>query len=136
MYVCIYIERERGSWGGCRCSNRAGTSSSRAPRISRSVPLSHIRQSRHIYRTAKVHIRQSRPDIRQLRPNMAHIRQSRPYIRQSRPNMAHTRQSRPDSGIGFQVKVRQTFEGVVPSSRGAGQGQVRLARPASPGPHM
>ena len=33
--------------------------------------------------------------------------------RRCRANMAHMRQSRPDSGLGFQVKVLQTFK-VVP----------------------
>ena len=36
-----------------------------------------------------------------------------------RANMEHIRQSRPDSGLGFQVKVRKTFQ-VVPSSLGSG----------------
>ena len=34
--------------------------------------------------------------------------------------MAHIRQSRPDSGLGFHVKVLQTFQ-VVPSSFGGGR---------------
>ena len=36
-----------------------------------------------------------------------------------RADTAHARQSRPDSGLGFQVKVVEIFEG-VPSSRGSG----------------
>ena len=36
-----------------------------------------------------------------------------------RANMAHIRQSMPDSGLGFQVKVRITFQ-VIPSSLGSG----------------
>jgi len=38
--------------------------------------------------------------------------------------MAHVRQSRPDSGLGFQAKVRKTFE-VVPSSLGSGEPVTR-----------
>ena len=36
---------------------------------------------------------------------------------------ARTRQSRPDSGLGFQVKVLNTFQG-VPSSLGSGLAQT------------
>ena len=36
-------------------------------------------------------------------------------------HMAHTRQSRPDSGLGVQVKDRQTFE-AVPTSLGSSPG--------------
>ena len=35
--------------------------------------------------------------------------------------MAHVRQSRPDYGLGFQVKVLDTFE-IVPSLLGIGKG--------------
>jgi hypothetical protein len=38
-------------------------------------------------------------------------------------NLAHIRQSRPDSGLGFQVKVLQTFQ-VVPSSLGRVHGYL------------
>ena len=38
-------------------------------------------------------------------------------------NMASIRQSRPHSGIGFEVKVRATFED-APSSKGSGPPQV------------
>jgi len=36
-------------------------------------------------------------------------------------NMAHTRQPRPDYGLGFQVKVLETVQGVA-SSRGSDYG--------------
>jgi len=38
-----------------------------------------------------------------------------------RENSALTRQSRPDSGLGFQVKVLEIFQGVL-SSLGSGRG--------------
>jgi len=38
-----------------------------------------------------------------------------------RANMAHMRQSRPDSGLGFQVKVLETFE-LASSSLGSAGG--------------
>jgi len=38
--------------------------------------------------------------------------------------MAHIRQSRPDSGLGFHVKVVETFN-VVPSSLGSGPCEPR-----------
>ena len=42
-----------------------------------------------------------------------------------RANVAHVRQSRPDSGLGFQVKVLNTLQG-VPFSLGSGQPQNLL----------
>ena len=38
--------------------------------------------------------------------------------------MAHIRQSRPDSGLGFHVKARTTFQ-LVPSSLGSGRECIR-----------
>jgi len=53
-------------------------------------------------------------------PPLSHIRQSRPDLRQSKPDSGtyktvkarlwpHIRQSRPDSGLDFQVNVLKTF---------------------------
>ena len=61
---------------------------------------------------------------------------SRPCVlphRCAERHMAHTRQSRPDSGLGFQVKVDQTFQ-VVPSSRGSGL-DTDVARTLLEAPH-
>jgi len=43
------------------------------------------------------------------------ITRYKPYQVRCRPNQAHMRQSRPDSGLGFKVQARETFQG-VPSS--------------------
>ena len=40
--------------------------------------------------------------------------------------MAHIRQSKPDSGLGFEVKGPQTFQG-VPSSLGSGNAQAQTS---------
>ena len=45
-------------------------------------------------------------------------------IKKKKKDVAHIRQSRPDSGLGFQVKVRKTFQ-VVPYSLGSESLSVR-----------
>jgi len=45
------------------------------------------------------------------------------YADRSRANMAHARQSRPDYGLGFQVKVFQTFQ-VDPSLLESGREMI------------
>ena len=44
-------------------------------------------------------------------------RQDEREERTMRPNVTHVRQSRPDSGLGFQVKVLHTSQGVPFSTR-------------------